>query len=166
MGIELMEQQKAAGVKVEDFLYYNLHTTYSYAKTHGKGLIRAQVVATDSPPAFAVKGCRAPVNPTGTISLLPVSTTSASPFSTNTVASTCQAAVPGTECFQDVIWAMSHGMQQHPEWYPGLSTSSNFDEFQAFLHAHTESNRNCPAPCGLISNEGSTRRLRGVSSLV
>merc|ERR1712050_489050 len=97
---ELMKKQKAAGIKVQDFLHYNLHTTYSYAKTHGKGLIRAQVVATSSPPAFAVKGCRASVNPTGTNGLLPVRTTSAPPVGTNNVASTCQAAVPGTECFQ------------------------------------------------------------------
>merc|ERR1712232_501765 len=106
------------------------------------------------------------VKPTGTNGLLPVSTTSASPVSANSVASTCQAAVPGTECFQDVIWAMSHGIQQHPEWYPGLSASSGFDEFQAFLHNHKEAGRQCPAPCGLSSNKDRTRRLRGSSHLI
>merc|ERR1712217_290532 len=88
---QLIEKNKAAGAKVEEFLYYNLHTTYSYAKNHGKGLIRAQVVETGSPPAFAIEGCRASVDSTRSKSMLRVSTTSLSPLNTNGAASTCQA---------------------------------------------------------------------------
>jgi len=155
---DLMESKTTSGVKVEEFLYFNLHTTYSFAKTHGKGLIRAQVVATSSAPAFAVKGCIDDVKPVGTIAETAGTgtTTTGSPASTP-----CQSAVPGTQCFQDVIWAMSHGIQQHPEWYPGLSSSTSFDEFQAFLHTSKDANRTCPAPCGFKSHEGAARRLRG-----
>jgi len=155
---DLMSDKAAAGVKVEDFLYFNLHTTYSFAKTHGNGLIRAQVVATRSLPSFTLSGCTYSEHSASTNAVSATSTTIVPRPLTN-----CQAAIPGSECFQDVIWAMSHGVQQHPEWYRGLSSSSSFDEFQDFLHNHVQTNRNCPAPCGSSSSKGTARRLRGVS---
>merc|ERR1712113_796917 len=40
---------------------------------------------------------------------------------------------------------MKTGILQHPEWYPGLSQSSRFEEFQAFFHE--SGNTACPKPC-------------------
>merc|ERR1712039_613210 len=133
----------------QNLLYYNLHTTYSFAETQGRGLIRAQLVATGAPPAFALHGCNK----------------AADAHASNPSASStrCEAAVPGTACFRDVVWAMSHGIQQHPERYPSLTASSSFDDFQAFLHKTKQNNGKCAAPCGL--NNGG-RRLRGSSMLV
>lgn len=155
---DLMKSTTASSVNVEDVLYFNLHTTYSFAKTHGNGLIRAQAVATAAAPAFALKDCIEDAKSEGAISGTAGTTTSVSPQSTS-----CQAALPGTQCFQDVVWAMSHGIQQHPEWYPGLSSSTSFDEFQAFLHTSKDANRTCPAPCLFKANGGVARRLRGAS---
>merc|ERR1712232_1323193 len=145
---ELMES-KVTELNAHNLLYYNLHTTYSFAETQGRGLIRAQLVATGAPPAFALHGCHKAAD-------ADVSTPSAS-------STRCEAAVPGTACFRDVVWAMSHGIQQHPEWYPTLSASSSFDDFQTFLHETKQNNGNCEAPCGL--NNGS-RRLQASYVLV
>ncbi|CAE7763288.1 asl1 [Symbiodinium sp. CCMP2456] len=41
---------------------------------------------------------------------------------------------------------MSTGIQKNPEWYPGLTTSSSFEEVQQFLYL-SESNTNCAKPC-------------------
>merc|ERR1712039_63252 len=140
---------KVTQLNAHNLLYYNLHTTYSFAETQGHGLIRAQLVATGAPPAFALHGCNRAAD-------APASTPSASPPS-------CEAAVPGTACFRDVVWAMSHGIQQHPEWYPTLSASSSFDDFQIFLHKTKQNNGNCAAPCGPAKGG---RRLRGSTVLV
>ncbi|CAK0837169.1 unnamed protein product [Prorocentrum cordatum] len=51
------------------------------------------------------------------------------------------------ECYVSVIWAMEHGIAEHPEWYPGLTSSSAFEEFQAVLHRGGYGN--CPAPCAV-----------------
>merc|ERR1712039_888650 len=83
---ELMER-KVTELNAHNLLYYNLHTTYSFAETQGHGLIRAQLVATGAPPAFALHGCSKAAD-------VPASTPSASSPS-------CAAAVPGTACFRD-----------------------------------------------------------------
>eukprot|EP00441_Pelagodinium_beii_P016437 CAMPEP_0197662296 /NCGR_PEP_ID=MMETSP1338-20131121/52817_1 /TAXON_ID=43686 ORGANISM="Pelagodinium beii, Strain RCC1491" /NCGR_SAMPLE_ID=MMETSP1338 /ASSEMBLY_ACC=CAM_ASM_000754 /LENGTH=327 /DNA_ID=CAMNT_0043240073 /DNA_START=93 /DNA_END=1076 /DNA_ORIENTATION=+ len=132
---EYMKENKVTQQNIQEYLYYNLHTTYSWAKTKGNGLIRAQLVATGSAPSFATQSC-----------------TKDATSSENT----CTSAAPGSACFKDVIWAMSRGIQQHPDWYPGLSVSSDFVAFQEFLHKTKGGSGTCLAPCN-------QRRLRGVS---
>ena len=36
----------------------------------------------------------------------------------------------GEECYDSIIWAMTQGIVTNPEWYPGLSTDSHFEDFQ------------------------------------
>ena len=40
---------------------------------------------------------------------------------------------------------MKHGIHIHPEWYPELTASSSFEEFQ--LHLHQGRYESCPEPC-------------------
>merc|ERR1712192_104360 len=127
-----MRDNQVTQENIQEFLYYNLHTTYSWATTKGNGLIRAQLVATGSPPSFATKDCK------------------------NQMDSKCAYPASGSKCYEDVIWAMSYGIKWHPDWYPGLSESSDFNEFQAFLHRTKQGSGTCPAPCDRVS-----RRLRG-----
>jgi len=47
----------------------------------------------------------------------------------------CRTAVEGEACFAAVAWAMSDGIHYKPEWYPGLSPSSTFEDFQMQLHS-------------------------------
>jgi hypothetical protein len=63
--------------------------------------------------------------------------------------SKCHTAVPDETCHAGVVWAMQHGIHEHPEWsiYSGLDADSSFVDFQAALHRH-QINR-CPEPCGL-----------------
>eukprot|EP00122_Pirum_gemmata_P008492 Pgem_evm1s7828 len=42
---------------------------------------------------------------------------------------------------------METGIRQHPDWYPGLSSSSSERDFQLHLH-RTRSQSQCPQPCG------------------
>lgn len=78
-------------------------------------------------------------------------TTSTSTTSTPAVAS-CRTALPGETCYNHVEWAMSDGIFSNPQWYPGLSPSSSFEEFQSLLHK-TESNGGaCPLPCTTTSS--------------
>eukprot|EP00931_Biecheleriopsis_adriatica_P056795 TRINITY_DN33680_c0_g1_i1.p1 TRINITY_DN33680_c0_g1~~TRINITY_DN33680_c0_g1_i1.p1 ORF type:complete len:526 (+),score=92.74 TRINITY_DN33680_c0_g1_i1:61-1578(+) len=59
--------------------------------------------------------------------------------------SDCHDARPGEACFQDVQWAKAHGVEEHPDWYPGLTAASSEREFQAHLHADNATK--CPLPC-------------------
>merc|ERR1712232_418359 len=55
----------------------------------------------------------------------------------------CNGAPEGKKCCKAVKWAMQHGVYEHPEWYPGLTSMSSLNQFQKFLH---ESGRGeCPA---------------------
>lgn len=59
----------------------------------------------------------------------------------------CQTAMKGDKCFKDVIWAMTVGIHEHPDWYqPDLTEQSSFGEFQAWLHAKNQAG--CAKPCG------------------
>eukprot|EP00441_Pelagodinium_beii_P021884 CAMPEP_0197664628 /NCGR_PEP_ID=MMETSP1338-20131121/58755_1 /TAXON_ID=43686 ORGANISM="Pelagodinium beii, Strain RCC1491" /NCGR_SAMPLE_ID=MMETSP1338 /ASSEMBLY_ACC=CAM_ASM_000754 /LENGTH=345 /DNA_ID=CAMNT_0043243311 /DNA_START=59 /DNA_END=1096 /DNA_ORIENTATION=- len=60
-------------------------------------------------------------------------------------ASSCHDAKPGESCFNDIHWAKTQGIHQHPGWYPGLSPSSSDSEFQAQVHAKRP--EKCPKPC-------------------
>jgi len=58
----------------------------------------------------------------------------------------CHTAVEGeSECYEHVDWAMRFGIYSHPDWYPGLSVTSSFVDFQAWLHSKGE--LGCPKPC-------------------
>jgi len=59
----------------------------------------------------------------------------------------CSTSVEGEECHFAVVEAQHALILQHPEWYPGLSHHSTFEEFQDFLHAQGVGN--CNRPCNL-----------------
>jgi len=59
--------------------------------------------------------------------------------------STCRTVEPGEPCHKGVMWAMTHGIAAHPEWYPELEADSSFEAFQA--HLHHGRFENCPMPC-------------------
>lgn len=65
----------------------------------------------------------------------------------------CHTAVPGELCYKDVTWAMRFGIYQHPEWYPGMTPSSTFEEFQSLLYVKRKAiHGSCHAkPCPLDS---------------
>lgn len=57
----------------------------------------------------------------------------------------CHTVQQGEPCYEGVMWAMQHGIVQHPEWYPDLTKDSSFQEFQS--HLHQGMFHNCPEPC-------------------
>jgi hypothetical protein len=58
----------------------------------------------------------------------------------------CQTAKPDSPCYAGVRWDMTEGIKTHPDWYPGLTENSSFEEFQGRTH---KSNKTlCPSePC-------------------
>lgn len=62
----------------------------------------------------------------------------------------CQDATEGSKCQKEVTWAMEHGIYQNPGWYPSLSETSSFREFQLRLFHGEQSGletNHCPEPC-------------------
>lgn len=59
----------------------------------------------------------------------------------------CSTAIEGDDCYPHVTWAMTEGVVSHPDWYPGLTTSSSFEDFQYHLHITNSAGGVCPAPC-------------------
>jgi len=57
----------------------------------------------------------------------------------------CRTAVPGDMCHGAVVHAMKWLIWSHPEWYPGLSANSSFEDFQELLH--TRNLERCAMPC-------------------
>jgi len=57
----------------------------------------------------------------------------------------CLDATADSKCYREVMWAMEHGIHQHPEWYPELTEQSNFREFQA--HLFGGQHHDCSEPC-------------------
>jgi len=57
----------------------------------------------------------------------------------------CHTAVEGEQCHTAVVWAMQHGIVNHPEWYANLTEKSSFEAFQNHLYALNFDN--CPLPC-------------------
>lgn len=51
----------------------------------------------------------------------------------------------GWGCHDDVMWAKSTGIHQHPEWYRGLTASSTEEAFQSHLSQLPDAT--CPRPC-------------------
>lgn len=56
----------------------------------------------------------------------------------------CHISIEGEKCHKHVVWAKSVGIRQHPEWYPELTLSSSFEEFQS--HLHRKNHHGCPCP--------------------
>lgn len=61
-------------------------------------------------------------------------------------AAPCHSSMPGEKCHNAVSWAKKDGIYGHPDWYPGLSSSSSFEDFQAVLAA--KGTGGCVMPCG------------------
>jgi len=59
----------------------------------------------------------------------------------------CSTSIEGQECYHAVVWAQSHGILLHPEWYGGLTEDSSFQEFQNHLSAGGLGT--CKRPCNL-----------------
>lgn len=60
----------------------------------------------------------------------------------------CQSAPQGSSCWNEVQWAMTDGIRQHPEWYPGLNANSPREQFQEVVHQNSPGK--CPLPCGVL----------------
>jgi FAD/FMN-containing dehydrogenase len=58
---------------------------------------------------------------------------------------TCHTAVPGEECYGHAAWAHQEGIRSSPQWYPGLSLESSFEDFQEQLW--TNGLYECERPC-------------------
>merc|ERR1711953_232365 len=65
--------------------------------------------------------------------------------STGTTPPACHTPTPGEECYENVIWVMEEGIYLHPNWYPGLTASSSFDDIQKNLFQFGHGN--CQRPC-------------------
>ena len=65
-------------------------------------------------------------------------------------------------CYEHILWAKTDGIHAHPEWYPGLNTSSTFAEFQCFVanpeyDKPSDWNGDCDhvkPPCGCLAGNG------------
>jgi len=57
----------------------------------------------------------------------------------------CEEPEANSQCFKDASWAKSDGIYGHPEWYPGLSPSSELVDFQKLFW--TQGTSQCPKPC-------------------
>jgi len=60
----------------------------------------------------------------------------------------CHTVNPSDQCWEHVYWAMTKGINSHPEWYPGLVNTSRLEEFQMLLHQRVYA-AGCPRPCGM-----------------
>lgn len=62
-------------------------------------------------------------------------------------ATACLTAVAGDSCFGHVEWAMSTGFPNHPEWYPGITAASTFEDckphYKPFLPAAARAGDPC-----------------------
>mmetsp|Transcript_18152 Transcript_18152/g.56965 ORF Transcript_18152/g.56965 Transcript_18152/m.56965 type:complete len:353 (-) Transcript_18152:71-1129(-) len=57
----------------------------------------------------------------------------------------CHTVSPGEDCYRQTLWAMTHGIYEHPEWYGKLTNASSFEAFQD--HLRTSQQADCPRPC-------------------
>jgi len=68
----------------------------------------------------------------------------------------CHIAEKGDDCYASVIDAMTNGILEHAEKYPGLTSTSTFEEFQVALFNDPASTC-CPRPCEChTAGEGDT----------
>jgi len=60
----------------------------------------------------------------------------------------CKTAAGDSPCAAGVKWDITDGISKHPEWYPGLTNKSSFEDFQR--HAHKNNKTQCPTePCNV-----------------
>jgi hypothetical protein len=59
----------------------------------------------------------------------------------------CHTAIWGEKCHKNTMWALKTGIHQHPEWYPHLTSTSSFEDFQAQLSTQDQDKSNCTRPC-------------------
>jgi len=59
----------------------------------------------------------------------------------------CHTSQAGEECYDHVKWAMETGMKGHSEWYPGMTGTSTFEEFQKVLYTTNPEGSKCKVPC-------------------
>lgn len=57
----------------------------------------------------------------------------------------CKDAEQGDACFNEVQWARTQGIQQHPEWYPEMTPDMPPADFQWIIHGTNP--EKCPQPC-------------------
>jgi len=57
----------------------------------------------------------------------------------------CAVPKKGDHCYTSIVWAMTKGIYEHPEWYPHITTKSQFTDFQR--HLSTVESARCPPPC-------------------
>ncbi|CAK0887441.1 unnamed protein product [Prorocentrum cordatum] len=69
----------------------------------------------------------------------------------------CHTAVKDEVCHNEVTWAMKTGIHENPSWYPGLTPSSSFEEFQTFLHSLETFKSTCMMPCTAEEPQGRER---------
>ena len=71
-------------------------------------------------------------------------------------------------CWHHVNWAKLIGVQQHSEWFPGLTNASSNAVFQAFLNCQPAAARplgfDCPPPCYEPSSSPGVCKWTGVPS--
>merc|ERR1719210_2639646 len=75
----------------------------------------------------------------------------------------CHTAQEGEICYDHILWALEDGFDDHPDWYPGLTKGSTFEEFQEVLY--TGGHWSCPPPCG-IEPAARTRIVDAMSGVV
>jgi dienelactone hydrolase len=66
-------------------------------------------------------------------------------FHSHPLFKTCWTVTKHSRCHREVQWARQHGIFDHPEWYPGLSCNTSFEQFQEHLHWNFLGD--CPLPC-------------------
>lgn len=57
----------------------------------------------------------------------------------------CGTPKPGSDCREHVDWVMQRAIFTNPEYYPGLTPNSTFEEFQMMCHQRVYAD--CPKPC-------------------
>ena len=68
------------------------------------------------------------------------------PTTTTTTIPPCRTSQVGEECYDAVQWAMTSGIVTNPEWYPGLTAESSFEDFQTFFFKERTLSGVCEAP--------------------
>jgi len=76
---------------------------------------------------------------------------------------TCRTAAPNESCWDAIEWAMTIGLANHADWYPGLNASSRIEEFQCIVQrAHPDK---CEMPCNVTCPEPEPLEEMGPSIL-
>ena len=70
----------------------------------------------------------------------------------------CITITADDPCYDQVDWAMTTGVVAHPDWYPGLTPESSFEEFQCVLALSPDSPNCNTIPCGVPCTAGSAGR--------